>query len=441
MEVNSITLSTLNEKIQEATENAFPQSVWVIAEILEMQVNRSGHCYMELIEKSKSDNAIIAKNRATIWSSRFNMVRSYFETTTRAKLEPGIKVLLKANINFHSIYSLSLNITDIDPTFTIGDLAVKKQDVINKLHSAGIIEMNKELALAEVPQRIAVVSSETAAGYGDFLDSLINNNSGFSFNVTLFPAIVQGETAEKSIISALEKIFQHDSSFDVVVLIRGGGSQSDLDCFNGYDMAMNIAQFPLPVLTGIGHERDETIADIVAYQSLKTPTAVAEYLLDKTMEFSDRIKRLQERFEQTLAWIIQQNRMALQQKSSDLHYLVKQYLVEETHILNTYQITLKQDVEQKTRRELSFLEKSTDKMNYLCAGLFDKNQRNLETFSKTLLLLSPEKVLARGYSISYVDGKSLKSVKNIKPGTIIETKIMDGSLESRVEKVNKSKQR
>ncbi|MDA3823004.1 MAG: exodeoxyribonuclease VII large subunit [Bacteroidales bacterium] len=439
MEVNSITLRTLNEKIQEVTENAFPQSVWVIAEILEMQVNRSGHCYMELIEKSKSDNSIIAKNRATIWSSRFNMVRSYFETTTRTKLEPGIKVLLKTNISFHSIYGLSLNITDIDPSFTIGDIAVKKQEVINKLHAAGIIEMNKELTLAEVPQRIAVISSETAAGFGDFLDSLINNNSGFSFKVTLFPAIVQGETAEKSIISALEKIFQLDSSFDAVVLIRGGGSQSDLDCFNGLELAMNIAQFPLPVLTGIGHERDETIADIVAHQSLKTPTAVAEYLLDKTMEFSVRVKRLQERFEQSLAWIIQKNRMALQQKSSDLHHLVKQYLVEETHILNTFQVTLRQDVEQKTRRELNLLDKSRDKMNYLCAGLFNINQRSLETFSKTLLLLSPEKVLARGYSISYVDGKSIKSVKNIQAGTKIETKILDGSIVSKVEKVTKSK--
>jgi len=316
-------------------------------------------------------------------------------------------------------------------------MAIKKQEVINRLLAAGVMEMNKELTLQDLPQRIAVISSETAAGYGDFLDSLVNNNYGFSFKITLFPAIVQGVSAEESIISALEQIFNLDSSFDVVILIRGGGSQSDLNCFNGFDLAMNIAQFPLPVLTGIGHDRDETIADIVAFRSLKTPTAVAEFLLDMMYEFSDRIKQLQERFEQTVSWTIQQHRMSLQQKSTDLHYLVKQNLINEIHILNSLHASLRKQVEQNTSEAYHDLESNSNRLNVVSRGILDIQKKDLDSFDKTLQLLSPEKVLARGYSISYSDGKAIKSVKNIKPGAKIKTKILDGTIESTVEKVKK----
>jgi len=212
MAAESTTLSALNGIIRETLQREFPETVWVVAEINELNINRTGHCYMELVEKSETDDHIVAKSRATIWSSRFRMLRPYFESTTGARLQPGIKVLLKAGVSFHELYGLSLNITDIDPSYTMGDMEMKKREVIAKLKAAGIMEMNRELELTLVPQRIAVISSETAAGYGDFMDSLLNNSSGFGFSVTLFPAIVQGEAAERSIIGALEQVYSADGA-------------------------------------------------------------------------------------------------------------------------------------------------------------------------------------------------------------------------------------
>ncbi|MEX0986559.1 MAG: exodeoxyribonuclease VII large subunit [Bacteroidales bacterium] len=447
-----LTLSSLNRQIREFTQQAFPQPVWVVAEILEMNLNRSGHCYMELIEKSESDNNIIAKSRATIWAFKFRMIRPYFEATTGSILQPGIKILLKAEVTFHELYGLSLNINDIDPSFTLGDMARQKQEVINRLKSSGVMEMNRELILSEVPQRIAVISSETAAGYGDFIDSLINNNFGIGFSVSLFQAIVQGDAAESSMISALEQVFESDTAFDAVVLIRGGGSQSDLDCFNGFELAMNIAQFPLPVLTGIGHERDVTIADMVAHQSLKTPTAVAEFLVDKVAGFLEKLDRIRERFSQAVRWILQEETMVLQQKASDLHYLVQQHLTEGKHGLEAYRASVESSVKHIVRDQATTLNNHSDKLKYLWKGIFsqhrydlknfrERNRRSgtdllqsskeqLRNFERTLELVRPEKVLARGYSITWSEGKAVKSVRGMKKGTPLETLVSDGKIQS-----------
>jgi len=450
-----ITLSTLNKRIRQATKSAFPEALWVVAEILEMSVNRSGHCYLELIEKSASDEKIVAKSRATIWSSRFSMIRPYFETTTGSRLETGIKVLVRAEVSFHAIYGLSLNIMDIDPSFTMGDLARRKKEVLEKLDSAGVLEMNHELELAEVPQNIAVVSSETAAGFGDFMDSLVNNGYGFGFHVTLFPAIVQGDAAEKSIISAFEQVFAEESSFDALVLIRGGGSQSDLDCFNGYELAMNIAQFPIPVLTGIGHERDETIADIVAYMSLKTPTAVAEFLVDRVLAFLERIGRLQDRFSQALRLIITNERMALQQKTSDLDRHVGRYITREEHLLSDYRNSMRSELRHILSERNATLSDRSGKVKYLWKRLAEEKHRDLaqlagnkvrlarellrseneklEHARRTLEMLRPESVLKRGYSITRLDGRVVTSAARVRKGDVIESHLADGVIRSNVE--------
>ena len=456
MATESITLSTLNGMIKGAMQSAFPGAVWVVAEINEMNINRTGHCYMELVEKSATDDHILAKSRATIWSSKFRMLRPYFEHTSGTRIQPGIKVLLKAAVSFHQLYGLSLNITDIDPSYTMGEMEMRKREVIARLKAAGIMEMNRELELTLVPQRIAVISSETAAGYGDFMGSLINNSSGFDFAVSLFPAIVQGEAAERSIINALEQVYHTDGRFDVVVLIRGGGSRSDLDCFNGYELAMNIAQFPLPVLTGIGHDRDETIADMVSHQSLKTPTAVAEFLIDRVIEFVDYLERLQERFSQTIQWIIQQQQMALQQKASDLHYLTQQYMAEEKHTLDLLNSEMKRSAEGMLKEANSLLTDFSGRIKYLWRGLYEHRKRDLlnlqekrqrviadrlkggreqlRNVERSLELLRPEKVLARGYSSTYSEGKIRKSVKELKKGALLETRMADGRVHSIVEK-------
>lgn len=459
MTVESITLSALNRQIRQATEQAFPAAVWVVAEILEMHTNRSGHCYMELIEKSESGDKIIAKSRATVWAFKFRMLRPYFESTTGSQLQAGIKVLLKAEVSFHELYGLSLNITDIDPAYTMGDLARKKMEVLGKLEAAGVMDMNRDIALAEVPQQIAVISSETAAGFGDFMDSLVNNSYGFGFRVSVFPAIVQGEAAERSIIGALEQVYAMESEFDAVVLIRGGGSQSDLDCFNGYDLAMNIAQFPLPVLTGIGHERDETIADLVANRSLKTPTAVAEFLVDRLLDFFDKLSRLQERFSQSVQWIIQQERNTLSQAASDLHHLTLHYLTREKHRLSDFSKGSESSIKTILNHERSLLNDHRNRIKYVRRSLFEYRRRDLQLlvekkhrviaeklsgekeqlkgFERSLELLRPEKVLARGYSITYAAGKTLKSVKDLHSGMRIETRLLDGTIESEVLKTGK----
>lgn len=460
MAVESITLSTLNRQIRDVTQQAFPSPVWVVAEILELHINRSGHCYMELIEKSETDNKIIAKSRATVWSFKFRMLRPYFESTTGSQLQAGIKVLLSAEVSFHELYGLSLNITDIDPAYTMGDLARKKQEVLRKLESAGVMNMNRDIPLTDVPQHIAVISSETAAGFGDFMDSLVNNSYGFGFRVSVFPAIVQGEAAEQSIIHALEHVYAMEEKFDAVVLIRGGGSQADLDCFNGYDLAMNIAQFPLPVLTGIGHERDETIADLVANKSLKTPTAVAEFLVDRLLDFSDKLSRLQERFSQSVQWIINQEQTSLKQSASNLHHLSNHYMTRKKHLLSDFRKTTESSVKTILNRERSVLNDHFNRMKYLRRSLFEYRRRDLHQlaekkqrviteklngdreqlrgFERSLELLRPEKVLARGYSITYSQGKAVKSVRNLTPGATIFTRLLDGTIESEIKSTNKS---
>ena len=459
MAVESITLSALNRQIREVTEQAFPSGVWVVAEILEMHINRTGHCYLELIEKSDSDDRIIAKSRATVWASRFRMLRPYFETTTGTELKAGIKVLVKAEVSFHELYGLSLNITDIDPAYTMGDLARKKMEVIRQLKEAGVMEMNREIPLTEVPQRIAVISSETAAGFGDFMDSLVNNNYGFGFSISLFPAIVQGEAAERSLISALEQVYAVEASFDAVVLIRGGGSQADLDCFNGYELAMNIAQFPIPVLTGIGHERDETIADMVANRSLKTPTAVAEFLLDRMVDFTDKLARLQERFYQAVQWIIIQERTKLDRSASDLQHFTHHYLTLGKHQLSNYRKSTENSVRTIIQSEKAILKDQGSRLKYLqkaslqyqrrdllqlaekkyriIAEMLSASHEQLKGFERSLELLHPEKVLARGYSITYADGKVVKSVKGLQVGDTIETHLADGTIESGIRKTKK----
>lgn len=454
-----ITLSELNSRIHETLETAFKTPLWIVAEILEMQVNRSGHCYLELVEKFEKDDQILARNRATIWSSRYSMLRSYFETTTKTSLKPGLKLLVKASVNFHSVYGLSLNISDIDPSYTLGDIALKKQEILNRLIEAGVVDMNKELEIPFVPQYIAVISSETAAGLGDFLDSLLNNAYAFKFKVHIYPAIMQGEAAEKSIINALDRIHASNTAYDVVTILRGGGSQSDLECFNNYDLAFNIAQYPIPIITGIGHERDESIADVVANLSVKTPTAVAEFLLDRLLDFSNMLKNLEDQFIQSVRWIIDQEKMIVQQRSSDLNYLIRKILDDEFHSLEKRENRLNTNVKMILSEENNYLNSKSQRLTDIWKGLFKlQNERliALENKANTLILnylkgekdriirhgktlgiLSPESILKRGYALAYHNGKVIRSVKDIATGDKITTKIKDGNIESRTIKISK----
>jgi exodeoxyribonuclease VII large subunit len=277
LDMEHLSLYELNKKISEALANNLEPSYWVVAEIGQIQTNRKGHCYLELVEKE--DDQIKAKTRATIWSYTYRNLSTWFEGITGQSLKAGMKILFNATIQYHEIYGFSLNIRDIDAQYTLGERAKKRQEIIERLREDGVFEMNKELRLPTVPQNIAVISSETAAGFGDFMDQIVGNDYGYEVEIELFNAVMQGEEAASSIIDAMHQVFENIGNYDLLVIIRGGGATLDLDCFDNYDLGSHVAQFPIPVITGIGHERDETITDMVAHTKMKTPTAVAEFII------------------------------------------------------------------------------------------------------------------------------------------------------------------
>ena len=329
---------------------------------------------------------------------------------TGHELSTGIKILVQVNVEFHELYGLSLNISDIDPKYTIGDLAQKRTEILKKLEDEGIINMNKELAFPVVPQKIAIISSDTAAGYQDFLNQLENNSFGFKFYTKLFPSIMQGLQAEESIINSLERIYNYEDFFDLVVIIRGGGSQADLSCFNNYMLAANVAQFPLPVLTGIGHDKDESIVDIVAHKKLKTPTAVAEFIIDTVDRFENNLINLKDNILNLITDYTQDQKTKLAQFAAVTVPSVKNNLYKYDYQLNKIKNQLIHQCNIYTQKQNLFL-------------------KNLE--NKTSLL-DPSNILKRGYSITYFNNKKLKDLKNIKENDEIITKLFTGFIRSTV---------
>ena len=407
------TLSALLAQVKNALGTLLPDQYWVIAEILELHENRNGHCYLELIEKHPENDSLLARAKATIWASRYSMLRPYFETATNTSLKSGIKLLCRVSVEFHPQYGFSLNITDIDPAYTLGDLARKKQEVISRLRKEGVFDMNREISFPEVPQRIAVISSETAAGYGDFMETLKSNNQGFCFSTSLFPAVMQGEDAPGSITAALDLIHESEAKFDCVVIIRGGGSKADLESFNHYDLAYFITQFPLPVITGIGHERDESVADMVAAYALKTPTAVAEFLVDQLLSFEFRLAGLYDQMAALVKGKVQGHLSRLERYSGDLVHLTKGMLHKHSDQL------LQKD--QFLRRELD--------------SLFTRGKDHLTLLEKRTELVNPKNILKRGYSMTLVDGITISSARNIARGSLLETRLHQGTLVSKVEQI------
>ena len=307
-----VTLTELQLIIRDSLYMALPDSYWVIAEISELKENNAGHCYLELIEKNPDDKNVRARIRAIIWSKRFRFLKAFFENSTGESLREGIRILVKAKIEYHELYGLSLIISDIDPAFTIGEMAVKRQLIIKRLEQDGVLSMNKELPFPLVPQRIAVISSKNAAGYSDFINHLNDNGFGYIFHTALFESSLQGTETEQSVISALDKIAINSQFFDVVVIIRGGGSQSDLSWFDNYNIAYHVTQFPLPVITGIGHEKDISITDMVASRALKTPTAVADFLIDSVAGTENHIIELSTDIINASRVILEKNRSRIE---------------------------------------------------------------------------------------------------------------------------------
>jgi exodeoxyribonuclease VII large subunit len=476
-----LTLSELQRQVKSCLDDAFTLPVWVIAEISEMTVNRSGHCYLDLVETAAGTDEVIARCRATIWSYSFRMLKPYFETTTGQSFSEGLKVLLQAKIEYHEVYGFSLNIRDIDPVYTLGDLARQRREMIRRLQEDGVFEMNKELELPLVPQKIAVISSPTAAGLQDFLDQLHHNPHQFVFYTKLFPAVMQGNEAPRSITSALEQIYLYEEWFDAVVIIRGGGAQLDLACFDQYELAFNVAQFPLPVITGIGHDKDDTVVDLVAHTRMKTPTAVAEFLISGALRFSQQLAELQQQFSEQVTDQLEESREQLNDAADQLKLLVNQMIVAQRNrleiariqltnqsesFLKSHQSNLKQMMfEARNRtgrfvvRQNHLLENSGNKLNFVFRGQILKRRtqlsqfqhltkiqvlemiraekRNLESVHEKLRLVDPQTILKRGYSLTMLNGKIIKSVDGLAKGDKLETRLSNGTVESTVENVRK----
>lgn len=453
--IQKFTLLELNKDIQEKIKLNYSNAVWVIAEISELNVNRNGHCYLELIEKDIITDNIISKSRATIWAFTYRMLNPYFENATGHKLSSGIKILVQANVEFHELYGLSLNITDIDPNYTLGDLAQKKAEILKKLEEEGVLHMNKEISLSSIPQKIAIISSDTAAGYQDFINQLTNNSFKYKFYTKLFPAVMQGLQAENSIINSLEKIYEYEDFFDAVVIIRGGGSQSDLSCFNNYLLSANIAQFPLPVLTGIGHDKDESIVDLVAHKKLKTPTAVAEFLIEKISEFENNLIFLKESILDIVTSKIQYQKTKLTHFHAIIVPIIKNNIEKSNYQLGLLIEKLKNEISQLIKQErmlLVNLSNSVEKKS--TKTIFNTSQKIQHLNNKIrngssmyiqlqklfvnntenkLTLLDPKNILKRGYSITYFKGKSIKSIKDINEDDEIITKLFSGFVRSKID--------
>lgn len=413
MSSNAISLYELNSRIKGVIRNSLSDTYWLRAEMSDVRVNQSsGHCYLEFIEKDNSGRNIVAKARAVIWANTFHLLKAYFENSTKQPFISGLKVLVSVSVEFHELYGFSLVVHDIDPSYTLGDQAMNRAAILKQLADDGVLTMNKELNLSVPANRIAVISSPTAAGYEDFCDQLFNNEYGLAFYIKLFPAIMQGDRAESSIISALEKIYDNIDNFDIVVIIRGGGATSELSCFDSYLLAASVAQFPLPIVTGIGHERDETVLDIVAYQRAKTPTAVAEYLI--SIGYSELIELENLRFSLITSTnqLMQEEALKIQNIEARTSFALKSWQKEQELRLEALKINLKRNV---------------------LLGMKDETN-NITSLEKHLELLSPENIMKKGYSLTLMNGKVIKHVSQMKAGDLITTRFIDGEIESVVKK-------
>ncbi|MBP1640803.1 MAG: Exonuclease large subunit [Bacteroidetes bacterium] len=423
-------LYELNERIKDAISVSFFQPLWVKAEISEIRENANGHCYLELIEKDTKSDRITVRNKATIWSFTYRMLKPYFEATTGEALHAGVKILIACTVEYHELYGLSLNISDIDPTYTLGEVALRRQQIINQLQEEGIADMNKELELSVVPQRIAVISSATAAGYGDFLDQLQGNNFGYTFYHHLFPAIMQGDRSEQSLIEALDKIYQHIDQFDAVVIIRGGGATADLSCFDRYSLAAHCAQFPLPILTGIGHQRDNTILDMVAHACLKTPTAVAEFLINRMQEAQGLLEEQRENLTLVTEELRELRANQLKEMTRKLPQLLLGRTTKNELLIERYTTQLNQRSKALITAQAQRLIRYSQPLSSLTIRMIGEKRHLLAQKELQLKYLNPLAILEKGYTMTYANGKRVTSAADVQSGDRITTAFKDGNTDS-----------
>lgn len=421
-----------NRRIGGLLHDASVQRCWVVAETSDVRQS-GGHCYLELVQKDAQTGQTLARMRGIVWASVYARLRCEFERATGQPFASGMNVMVEVSANFHEQYGLSVVITGINPTYTLGDMARQRLEILNRLRSEGIIDMNKQLPWADVAQRVAVISAAGAAGYGDFMNQLHNNPSGIKFYTCLFPAVMQGQSTVTSVIAALERINDYADLFDCVVIIRGGGSTSDLNSFDNYDLAANVAQFPLPVICGIGHDRDNMVVDSVASVRVKTPTAAAEWLLDRAQSALDHVNALTDMVVDSATQMLSGARQQLAYFTSGIPLMADNIVVR--HRARLQQIAAAIPVVAARRidgagKDLAFASQRVAMAARQCVA----NERQRVTgLEKQVELLSPDRVLRRGYSLTLRDGHVVTFASSLRAGDSLVTRFADGERTSVVE--------
>lgn len=411
MSETAYTLYELNRMVRQAVEARMDDEYWVQAELSEVHQNRNGHCYVEFVQRDEASGTLVAKARGTIWSNVYRLLAPYFEEVTGHPFTAGIRVQVLVQVQFHELYGYSLSINDIDPTYTLGDLLRHRKQILDQLEREGVLTLNKELTMPLLPQHVAVISSATAAGYGDFCHQLTDNRQGYYFHVELFPAIMQGNQVEESLLRALDAIMERQAEFDVVVIIRGGGAVSDLTGFDTYLLASACAQFPLPVITGIGHERDDTVIDAVAHTRVKTPTAAAQYLIGRMDEAALHLDELSQRLRSAVEQRLMHEHLLLETLRNRIPQLLYQRMAAARQRINSLQEQLQYSVRQRQKSEA----------------------HRLALLKQRVADASPQRLLALGYTLTLKEGRFIKEASQLSPGDLVEVRFRQGKVKAQVE--------
>lgn len=434
---NALSLLELNQLLAEVIEVGMPREYWVEAEISELRVVR-GHCYIDLIEKTEGTNTPIARASAKCWQNTWSVISPYFEKVTGQRLRSGMNVLMLVSANFHPAYGFSWIISDIDPTYTLGDMARKRQAIIEQLKREGVFDLQKELSLPLFCQHIAVISSANAAGYDDFVDQLESNAHGFRFVTRLFSATMQGEGVEQSIIAALNNIYEtfltsDETAPDCVVIIRGGGATSDLSGFDTLALAENVAQFPIPVITGIGHERDESILDMISHTRVKTPTAAAALLIDHLKRVWDYLQEAQGVLETNARQRMDLEQMRLQRAAQKIPPLFSLFKERQERRIDS----MMRDMIAAAQRLISDEMHKVETLESIIKPMLERRvtgeMHRLQMFGQRVSALDPDLLLKRGYSITLHEGKIVRDASQLKHGDKIETRVEKGTIHSIVD--------
>lgn len=410
-----------------------PDSYWVEAELLDCHEG-NGHCYMELVQKDEYSNTPVARARANCWRNTWMRLRPRFEKVTGQRPHAGMKVLLLVKATFHPAYGFSWNIIDIDPTYTMGDLARRRQEIIAALKEEGVFDLNKSIGIPMFAKRIAVISSETAAGYGDFCGQLADNPYGFQFSTRLFPAVMQGEMVEQSVISALDSINAEIEEFDVVVIIRGGGATSDLSGFDTLALAENVANFPLPVITGIGHDRDESVLDMISCVRVKTPTAAADFLISNLADTLATIEDLGHRLVTHIKERLSEEKVRMSAMQSLLPTLFYRRKSRETDIISSLSARIQTATARRLQAESARIDGISQRLPLYATSRLDREKHRLEMISQRADAVNPIHILRRGYSIALHEGKAVKDSALLSPGDRIDIVMAEGKILAEVKK-------